>query len=40
MYHTNRQCAFASIGAGLNAGEIATFETIVTAFQTALGRNV
>lgn len=40
MYHTNRQCAFASIGTGLNAGEIATFETIVTAFQTALGRNV
>ncbi|MFM7010023.1 MAG: phage tail protein [Betaproteobacteria bacterium] len=40
MYHTNRQCAFASIGTGLTAGEIATFDSIVTAFQTALGRNV
>lgn len=33
-----RQCAFASIGDGLTSGEVATLNTLVQAFQTALGR--
>ena len=39
-YHTNRQCAFASIGDGLTDTEAANFYTAVQAFQTTLNRQV
>lgn len=35
-----RQCAFASIGNGLSEAEVALLSTLVTTFQTTLGRNV
>jgi len=37
---SNLQCAFGSIGDGLNDTEAANFNTIVTTFQTTLGRQV
>jgi hypothetical protein len=37
---SSRQCAFASIGSGLTASEISSFNTIVEAYQTALNRQV
>lgn len=37
---SSRECAWASIGEGLSAAEAVTLNTIITAFQTALGRNV
>jgi len=39
-YYDNKQCAFASIGDSLTAGEVTSFNTAVTTFQTTLGRNV
>jgi hypothetical protein len=39
-FYTNKECAFASIGAGLTDAEAATLYTDVQAFQTTLGRNV
>jgi len=40
IVYTNRQCAFASIGDGLNDTEAANYYTAVQAFQTTLGRQV
>lgn len=40
IYYSNKECAFASIGAGLTSTEAATYNTIVQSFQTTLGRNV
>ena len=40
LYYTNRQSAFASIGAGLTDTEAANYYTAVQAFQTTLGRQV
>ena len=40
MFSSNRQLAFVSIGGGLSATETATFNAAVTAFQTAMNRNV
>jgi hypothetical protein len=37
---SNRQCAFASIGSGLNSTEAAALYTAVQAFQTTLSRQV
>jgi hypothetical protein len=37
---TVRECAYASIGAGLSSTEAGNLNTIVQAFQTTLGRNV
>jgi hypothetical protein len=37
---SNRQLALASIGRGLTPAEVAGFNTLVQAFQTALGRQV
>jgi len=37
---STKQCAFASIGSGLTASEISSFNTIVEAYQTTLGRQV
>jgi hypothetical protein len=37
---SNRECAFASIGHGMTAGQVAIFNTLVQAFQTTLGRQV
>jgi hypothetical protein len=39
-YYDNKQCAFASIGDSLTAGEVTSFNTAVTTYQTTLGRNV
>jgi hypothetical protein len=39
-YYDNKQCAFASIGDSLTAGEVTSFNTAVATFQTTLGRNV
>jgi hypothetical protein len=39
-YFANRECAFASLGDGLNATEAANFYTAVQAFQTTLTRQV
>jgi hypothetical protein len=39
-YYTKKQCAFASIGAGLTDTEAANFYTAVQAYQTTLSRNV
>jgi len=38
--YSNRQCALASIGSGLTAGEVSTLYTLIQAFQTSLSRNV
>jgi hypothetical protein len=38
--HTDRECAFASIGEGLTDAEMADLYTVVQDFQTALGRQV
>lgn len=38
--YSNKQLAFASIGSGLTDAEVSTLNTIVTTFQTTLGRNV
>lgn len=40
IYFDSKECAFASVGLGLTATESSTFNSIVTNFQTALGRNV
>lgn len=37
---SNRQLALASVGRGLTPAEVASFNTLVQAFQTALGRQV
>lgn len=37
---SNKQLAFSSIGSGLTDSEVTTFNTIVTTFQTTLGRQV
>ena len=39
-FYTNKECAFASIGAGLTDAEAATLYTDVQSFQTTLGRQV
>ena len=39
-FYTDKECAFASIGQGLSDTEITNYNTLVQAFQTALGRNV
>lgn len=36
----NTECALASIGAGMTAGELATFYTIVQTYQTSLSRQM
>lgn len=38
--YSNKQCAFATIGSGLNDTESANLYTIIQAFQTTLSRNV
>lgn len=38
--YSNRQCAFASIGSGIQPAPAANFNTIVQAFNTTLGRAV
>ena len=40
VFYSNRECAFSSIGDGLSDSDAANFNTIVTSFQTTLGRNV
>ena len=40
LFYTNRNCAFASIGNGLDDTEAANLYTAVQAFQTILGRQV
>jgi hypothetical protein len=37
---STKQCAFASIGSGLTDSEVATYYTIVEAYQTTLGRQI
>jgi len=37
---SDRELAFASMGSSLTDGEVSTFNSIVTTYQTALGRNV
>jgi len=37
---STKQCAFASIGSGLTDSDIATYYTIVEAYQTTLGRQI
>jgi hypothetical protein len=39
-FYGSKQCAFSSIGDGLNTGQIANFYTAVQTFQTSLSRNV
>lgn len=39
-FHTGREIAFATIGAGLDATQASNLYTLVQAFQTALSRNV
>ena len=39
-YYTDKECAFASVGAGLTDAEAANFYTLVQAYQTTLGRAV
>jgi hypothetical protein len=39
-FYTDKECAFASIGQGLNDTEVTNYNTLVQAFQTTLGRNV
>jgi hypothetical protein len=38
--YTANECAFASIGDGLNSGEVTSFNTLVQSYQTSLNRNV
>lgn len=38
--YSTRQCAFASVGTALTAGEVSSLNTLVVAYQTTLGRNV
>lgn len=38
--YSNKQCAFASIGAGLSDGQASNFYTNIQTFQTSLSRNV
>ena len=40
LYYTDRECAFASIGDGLDDTEAANFYTAVQAFQTTLNRQI
>jgi len=40
LYFTNKECAFASIGDGLNGSESLSLYNIVQTYQTSLGRNV
>ena len=40
QYFANRECAFASLGEGLNATEAANFYTAVQNFNTTLARNI
>lgn len=40
VFFSSRQCAFASIGSGLTDSDIATYYTIVEAYQTTLGRQI
>lgn len=40
IYYSNKECAFASIGAGLTSTEAASYNTIVQTFQVTLNRNV
>lgn len=40
QFYSSRQCAFATIGDGLNDTEAANFYTAVQAYQTTLSRNV
>lgn len=39
-FFDNKECAFASVGLGLTAAQVAAYNTIVSNFQTTLGRNV
>lgn len=39
-YYDNRECAYASIGTRLNSADYAMYNSIMTNFQTMLGRNV
>lgn len=39
-FFSNRQCAFATIGAGLSSAQMLTLNTIVERYQDALGRGV
>jgi hypothetical protein len=39
-YYSSKECAFASIGNGLDVTETANLYTAIQAFQTTLGRNV
>lgn len=38
--YTNTECAFTTIGAGITSGQVTTLNTIVEAFNDALGRGV
>jgi hypothetical protein len=40
LFYSDKQYAFCSIGNGLSGAESSSYNTIVQAFQTALGRNV
>jgi hypothetical protein len=40
LFYSTKNLAFASIGNGLTAGEVSSFNTAVQAFQTTLSRNV
>jgi hypothetical protein len=40
FYYSNQECAFATIGDGLNDAEVSTLYTIVQKYQTTLGRQV
>jgi hypothetical protein len=40
QFFSTKQCAFASIGSGLTDSEVATYYTIVEAYQTTLGRQI
>jgi hypothetical protein len=39
-FFSSKQCAFATVGSGLSLAESLTYESIVTTFQTTLGRAV
>jgi hypothetical protein len=38
--YTNRECAFSTIGTGLNSTDNTNLNTLITTFQTSLSRNV
>jgi hypothetical protein len=40
MYNSDRECAFASVGSGLTAAEVATLNRIVEEYEDALSRGV